>query len=131
MKENRTGMHEKRSSIPNYRRTSVVTNPFLLSEIAEESYDSSSEPISNADKLPKTSLTAPLLQKQTRGGGVSFKSVAKAITKQRNWSTVLKVSCKPRWINQVSSDHGWRMQMNGAELELSQSQQRNYLPDQH
>ncbi|XP_022803352.1 cAMP-dependent protein kinase regulatory subunit-like [Stylophora pistillata] len=90
MKENRTGMHEKRSSIPNYRRTSVVTNPFLLSEIDEESYDSSSEPISNADKLPKTSQTAPLLQKQTRGGGVSFKSVAKAITKQRNWSTVLK-----------------------------------------
>ncbi|RMX57582.1 hypothetical protein pdam_00024235 [Pocillopora damicornis] len=90
MKENKTAMHKKKSSITDDRKTSVAKNPFLLLEFDEENYDSSAEPVSSVDEIPETSLTAPVPPNQSRSGGVTFKKVAKAITKQRKWSTVLK-----------------------------------------
>ena len=89
-------MHKKKSSITDDRKTSVAKNPFLLLEFDEENYDSSAEPVSSVDEISETSLTAPVPPNQSRSGGVTFKKVAKAITKQRKWSTVLKVSCKSR-----------------------------------
>ena len=111
MKENKTAMHRKKSSITDDRKTSVAKNPFLLLEFDEENYDSSAEPVSSVDEIPETSLTAPVPPNQSRSGGVTFKKVAKAITKQRKWSTVLKVSCKSRRLNQTSPYQDWRMQI--------------------
>ena len=96
MKENKTAMYKKKSSITDDRKTNVAKNPFLLLEFDEENYDSSAEPVSSVDEIPETSLTAPVPPNQSRSGGVTFKKVAKAINKQRKWSTVLKVSCKSR-----------------------------------
>ena len=71
------------------RRASGVTNPFLLPDFDEENFDPSAEQARSAAK-EVTTAPSTLWQKQAKGG-VSFKKVAKAITKQRKWSSVLKV----------------------------------------
>ena len=70
------------------RRASGVTNPFLLPDFDEEHFDPSAEQARSAKEV--TTAPSTLWQKQAKGG-VSFKKVAKAITKQRKWSSVLKV----------------------------------------
>ncbi|CAH3175808.1 unnamed protein product, partial [Porites evermanni] len=69
------------------RRASGVTNPFLLPDFDEEHFDPSAEQARSAKEV--TTAPSTLWQKQAKGG-VSFKKVAKAITKQRKWSSVLK-----------------------------------------
>lgn len=72
---------------------SLATNPFLLPDFDEENYDPSVEPAkSGANEVTKPAPAATVWQKQSGNGGVSFKKIAKAITKQRKWSTVLKVN---------------------------------------
>ncbi|KAL9967240.1 hypothetical protein ACROYT_G025424 [Oculina patagonica] len=95
MKDKITGSSKKRSSTtdvrPSGRRPSNatnVTNPFLLPEFDEEHFDPSTE--SAAPSVNEVTKTAPTIWQKQFGGGVSFKKVAKAITKQRKWSTVLK-----------------------------------------
>ena len=73
---------------PSGRRTSNVVNPFLLPEFDEENYDPSTESGPNFNEEMGSTLAPTIWQK---GGGVSFKKVAKAITQQRKWSNVLKV----------------------------------------
>ena len=70
------------------RRASGVTNPFLLPDFDEDNFDPSAEQARNAKEV--TTAPSRLWQKQAKGG-VSFKKVAKAITKQRKWSSLLKV----------------------------------------
>ncbi|XP_068760054.1 uncharacterized protein [Montipora capricornis] len=85
------GLPTKRRSISDdhssYRKQSGCTNPYFLPEYDEEDYDSIAEPGSNKTEAAKDSSKSG--QKQL-GGPLSFKTVAKAITKQRKWSNVLK-----------------------------------------
>ena len=85
---------KKRSSTtdvrPSARKPSGVANrPFLLPDFDEENYDPDAESALSAKEVTKAVPT--IWQKQSQRGTISFKKVAKAITKQRNWSTVLKV----------------------------------------
>ena len=70
------------------RRTSGVTNPFLLPDIDKEIFDPNAEQARSAKEV--TTAPSTLWQKQAKAG-VSFKKVAKALTKQRKWSSLLKV----------------------------------------
>lgn len=93
MKDKTTGSSKKKSSTtderPSARRPSNVINPFLLPEFDEENFDPSTETAPSFNEVPKA---VPTLWQRQSGGAVSFKKVAKAITKQRKWSTVLKVN---------------------------------------
>ena len=96
MKEKTTGSSKKRPSTtdvrPSIRRPSTVTNPFLLPEFDEENYDPSAEPAPSVNEVTKSAQ--PTIWQKQSGGGVSFKKVAKAITQQRKWSSVLKVNIR-------------------------------------
>lgn len=90
MKDKITGPSKKKASSidvrPSGRRPSNVVNPFLLPEFDEENYDARTE---SAPSVNEETKSAPTIWQ--KGGGVSFKKVAKAITQQRKWSNVLKV----------------------------------------
>ena len=90
MKDKISGPSKKKASStdvrPSGRRQSNVINPFLLPEFDEENYDPRTESAPSVDEETKS---APTIRQ--KGGGVSFKKVAKAITQQRKWSNVLKV----------------------------------------
>ena len=74
---------------PSGRSPSGITNPFLLPEFDEENYDPTTEAVPSTNEDFTKAL--PTIWQKQRGGPVSFKKVAKAITKQRKWSNVLKV----------------------------------------
>ena len=92
MKDRTTGSSRKKPSAtdvrPSGRRPSSITNPYLLPEFDEENYDPTAAPTPSANEVPKA---VPTLWQKQAGGAMSFKKVAKAITKQRKWSSVLKV----------------------------------------
>ena len=96
MKDKIVGSSKKKASTTNVRSTSrrpsSVTNPFLLPEFDEENYDPTAEPASTLDEVTKS---VPKSCQTQSGKAVSFKKVAKAITKQRKWSSVLKVKKDP------------------------------------
>ena len=93
MKDKTIGPSKKNASSidvrPSGRRASNVLNPFLLPEFDEENYDPRSE---SAPSVNEETKSAPTIRQ--KGGGMSFKKVAKAITQQRRWSNVLKVMFK-------------------------------------
>lgn len=60
--------------------------PFLLPEFDEEDYDPRTK---SGPNINEEARSAPTIWQ--KGGSVSFKKVAKAITQQRKWSNVLKV----------------------------------------
>ena len=70
------------------RRSSGVTNPYLLPEFDEENYEPIAKPLPSTNEITKE---APSVWQKQTGGPMSFKRVAKAITKQKTWSSVLKV----------------------------------------
>lgn len=92
IKDRTTGSSRKKSSAtdvrPSGRRVSSITNPYLLPEFDEENYDPTTARTPSANEVPKA---VPTLWQKQAGGAMSFKKVAKAITKQRKWSNVLKV----------------------------------------
>ena len=105
------GLPTKRLSISDdhssYRKQSGCTNPYFLPEYDEEDYDSIAEPGSNKTEAAKDSSKSG--QKQL-GGPLSFKTVAKAITKQRKWSNVLKVTLAVLLLSSIKrgSEFSWR-----------------------
>ena len=86
------GLPTKRPSVADdyssYGKQSGVTNLYLLPECDEEDYDPKAELPSNEIETIKETVQPG--HKQT-AGPFSFKKVARAITKQRKWSTLLKV----------------------------------------
>ena len=100
MKEKTTASSKKKPSVtderPSDRRLSNITNPYLLPEFDEENYDLTVAPTPSATEVPKT---VPTVWKKQSGGALSFKKVAKAITKQRKWSSVLKVKSNFKKVN--------------------------------
>lgn len=86
------GLPTKRPTVgddySSYGKQSGVTNLYLLSEYDEEDYDPKAELPSNEIETIKETVQPG--HKQT-AGALSFKKVAKAITKQRKWSTLLQV----------------------------------------
>ncbi|XP_067022888.1 cyclic nucleotide-binding domain-containing protein 2-like [Acropora muricata] len=85
------GLPTKRPSVADdyssYGKQSGVTNLYLLPECDEEDYDPKAELPSNEIETIKETVQPG--HKQT-AGPFSFKKVARAITKQRKWSTLLK-----------------------------------------
>lgn len=86
------GLPTKRPSVDynysSYAKQSGVTDLPFLPEYDEEDYDPKAESASNAIETIKE--TVQPRHKQT-AGPLSFKRVVKAITKQKKWSTLLKV----------------------------------------
>ena len=78
------------SDMPSGRKNSSISNPFLLPDFDDETYEPLPQHLQGTgDGLGRQAATG---RRKNSGVGVSFRKVAKAITQQRKWSSVLKVN---------------------------------------